>query len=163
VLNRLQDLPKQHALLLLRASTTSLLRHLPRTLEGQELQEEFQDIDRRLLQMVKHLQGSTDSRPLDQDLVALPTRLGGLGITLYAETASLAFQNSRTIADITLQRFLPAKLFWRLPREPSPSPSPSLDRATPELGDPMEQDDLQQGRDDSQSDQDDLQQDQDQD
>jgi hypothetical protein len=157
VLDKLQDLPKQHALLLLRASTTSLLRHLPRTLEGQELQEELQDIDRRLLQMVKYLQGSTDSRPLDQDLVALPTRLGGLGITLYAETADLAFQNSRTIADITLQRFLPAKLFWRLPREPSPS----LDQATPEPEDPMEQDDLQQDQDGSQLDQDDLQQDQD--
>jgi hypothetical protein len=159
VLNRLQDLPKQHELLLLRANTTSLLRHLPRTLKCQELQEEFRDIDRRLLQMVKYLQGSTDSRPLDQDLVALPTRLGGLGITLFAETASLAFQNSRTIADITLQRFLPAKLFWRLSREPSPSSSP--DRATPEPRDPMEQDDLQQDQDDSQSDRDDLQQDQD--
>jgi hypothetical protein len=84
--------------------------------------------------MVKYLQGSTDSKPLDQDLVALPTRLGGLGITLYAETASLAFQNSRTIADITLQRFLPAKLFWRLPREPSPSP----DQATPKPEDLMD-------------------------
>jgi hypothetical protein len=157
VLDRLQDLPKQHALLLLRASTTSLLRHLPRTLEGQELQEELQDIDRRLLQMVKYLQGSTDSKPLDQDLVALPTRLGGLGITLYAETASLAFQNSRTIADITLQKFLPAKLFWRLPREPSPSP----DRATPEPEDLMDQDDLQRDQDDLQQGQDDLQQDRD--
>jgi hypothetical protein len=157
VLDRLQDLPKQHALLLLRASTTSLLRHLPRTLEGKELQEELQDIDRRLLQMVKYLQGSTDSKPLDQDLIALPTRLGGLGITLYAETASLAFQNSRTIADITLQRFLPAKLFWRLPREPSPSP----DQATPEPEDLMDQDDLQQDQEDLQQDQDDLQQDQD--
>jgi hypothetical protein len=155
VLDRLQDLPKQHALLLLRASTTSLLRHLPRTLEGPELQEELQDIDQRLLQMVKYLQGSTDSKLLDQDLVAQPQRLGGLGITLYAETASLAFQNSRTIADITLQRFLPAKLFWRLPREPSPSP----DRATPEPEDPMEQDVLQQDQDALQQDQDDSQQD----
>ena len=157
VLDRLQDLPKQHALLLLRASTTSLLRHLPRTLQGQELQEEFQGIDQRLLQMVKHLQGSTDSKPLDQDLVALPTRLGGLGITLYAETASLAYQNSRTIADITLQRFLPAKLFWRLPREPSPSPS----QTAPQPEDLMEQDDLQQDQGDLQRDQEDLQRDQD--
>jgi hypothetical protein len=53
--------------------------------------------------MVKHLQGSPDSKPLDQDLVALPTRLGGLSKTLYAGTASLAFQNSRAIADITSQ------------------------------------------------------------
>ena len=105
--------------------------------------------------MVKSLQGSTDSKPLDQDLVALSTRLGGLDITLYAETAGLAFQNSRTIADITLQRFLLAKLFWRLPRESSPSPG----QATPGLEDLMEQDKLQQDQDDLQQDQDDLQQD----
>lgn len=42
--------------------------------------------------MVKYLQGSTDSKPLDQDLIALPTRLGGFGITLYAETASLGIR-----------------------------------------------------------------------
>ncbi|CAD0088172.1 unnamed protein product [Aureobasidium vineae] len=123
VLDRLKDLPKQHALLLLRASTSTLLRHLPRTIGSQGLLARFQDIDTRLLETIKHLQGSEDRRPLDQDLVALPTRLGGLGIPLYAEVAELAFQNSQAIADITLQRILPPKLFWRLPRAPSPAPS----------------------------------------
>ena len=40
-LERLQDLPKQHALLLLRASTSSLLRYLPRTIEPEGLQDEL--------------------------------------------------------------------------------------------------------------------------
>jgi hypothetical protein len=106
VLHRHKDLPKQHALLLLRVSTSTLLRHLPRTIEGQELLAEYQEFDTKLLEMVKHLQGSEDSRELDQGLVALPTLLGGLGIPLYAETAQLAFQNSQTIADSMLQRIL---------------------------------------------------------
>ncbi|CAD0087594.1 unnamed protein product [Aureobasidium vineae] len=93
------------------------------TIGSQGLLARFQDIDTRLLETIKHLQGSEDRRPLDQDLVALPTRLGGLGIPLYAEVAELAFQNSQAIADITLQRILPPKLFWRLPRAPSPAPS----------------------------------------
>ncbi|CAD0083704.1 unnamed protein product, partial [Aureobasidium vineae] len=93
------------------------------TIGSQGLLARFQDIDIRLLETIKHLQGSEDRRPLDQDLVALPTRLGGLGIPLYAEVAELAFQNSQAIADITLQRILPPKLFWRLPRAPSPAPS----------------------------------------
>ena len=157
VLERLQDLPKQHALLLLRASTSSLLRHLPRTMEPEGLQDELQEIDRRLLQTVKYLQGSYDDKPLDQDLVALPARLGGLGITLFAETAHLAFQNSKAIADLALQKILTPKLFWRLPREFSPSPTRSAS------GDDLQQDqdDLQQGLDNLQRDQDNLQQDQD--
>ncbi|KAG9631283.1 hypothetical protein KCU64_g16723, partial [Aureobasidium melanogenum] len=159
VLERLQDLPKQHALLLLRASTSSLLRHLPRTIEPEGLQDELQDIDRRLLQTVKHLQGSYDDKPLDQDLVALPARLGGLGITLFAETAHLAFQNSKAIADLALQKILTPKLFWRLPREFSPSPTRSAS------GDDLQQDqdDLQQDQDNPQQDQDNLQQDSDDD
>ena len=157
VLGRLQDLPKQHALLLLRASTSSLLRHLPRTIEPEGLQDELQEIDRRLLQMVKHLQGSHDERPLDQDLVALPARLGGLGITLYAETAHLAFQNSKAIADMALQKILTPKLFWRLPREFSPSPT----RTTEEEDLQQDQDGVQQDQDSEQQDQDDAQQDQD--
>ncbi|CAD0083683.1 unnamed protein product [Aureobasidium vineae] len=44
-------------------------------------------------------------------------------ITLYAETAHLAFQNSKAIADIALQKILTPKLFWRLPREFSLSPT----------------------------------------
>jgi hypothetical protein len=157
VLGRLQDLPKQHALLLLRASTSSLLRHLPRTIEPEGLQDELQEIDRRLLQMVKHLQGSHDERPLDQDLVALPARLGGLGITLYAETAHLAFQNSKAIADMALQKILTPKLFWRLPREFSPSPT----RTTEEEDLQQDQDGVQQDQDSMQQDQDDVQRDQD--
>ncbi|KAH0024970.1 hypothetical protein KCU78_g4873, partial [Aureobasidium melanogenum] len=142
VLERLQDLPKQHALLLLRAKG---------------LQNELQDIDRRLLQTVKYLQGSYNSKPLDQDLVALPARLGGLGITLFEETAHLAFQNSKAIADLTLQKILTPKLFWRLPREFSPSPT----RSVPEDDLQQDQYDVQQDQDDLQQDQDDLQQDSD--
>ncbi|KAH0409586.1 hypothetical protein KCU90_g20718, partial [Aureobasidium melanogenum] len=81
------------------------------------------------------------------DLVALPARLGGLGITLFAETAHLAFQNSKAIADLALQKILTPKLFWRLPREFSPSPTRSASG-----------DDLQQDQDDLQQDQDNLQQ-----
>ncbi|KAG9956542.1 hypothetical protein KCU61_g9720, partial [Aureobasidium melanogenum] len=107
--------------------------------------------------MVKHLQGSHNERPLDQDLVALPARLGGLGITLYAETAHLAFQNSKAIADMALQKILTPKLFWRLPREFSPSPT----RTTEEEDLQQDQDGMQQDQDGTQQDQDGVQQDQD--
>ncbi|KAG9729158.1 hypothetical protein KCU73_g12188, partial [Aureobasidium melanogenum] len=130
------------------------------------LQDELQDIDRRLLQTVKHLQGSYDDKPLDQDLVALPARLGGLGITLFAETAHLAFQNSKAIADLALQKILTPKLFWRLPREFSPSPTrpaPGDDLQQDQDNIQQDQDDLQQDRDDSQQGQDNLQQDSDDD
>jgi hypothetical protein len=72
-------------------------------MEPEGLQTEFQDIDQRLLQTVKQLQGSYDNSPLDQDLTALPAKLGGLGIIPYAETAHLAFQNSKAIADIAVR------------------------------------------------------------
>ncbi|KAH0182997.1 hypothetical protein KCV03_g10037, partial [Aureobasidium melanogenum] len=151
VLDRLKALPKQHALLLLRASTSTLLRHLPRTISAQGLFAEFRDIDIRLLETVKYLQGSGDSRALDQDLVALPTRLGGLGIPLYAETAQLAFQNSQAIADITLQRILPPKLFWRLPRAPSPTPSETRkDELEGNIDEDTEEDTLDQDQDQNQ-------------
>lgn len=103
---KLLDLPKQHALLLLRSSTSSLLRHLPRTLGIDGLQSSYEAIDKMIIQLIRSLKSPNKPKPTDIDLISLPTRLGGLGIQLYAETAHLSYIASRELAMKTIATIL---------------------------------------------------------
>ena len=46
---RIYQLPKQHAMLLLRLSTSNLVRHLPKTIEAQKVETELETLDNLIL------------------------------------------------------------------------------------------------------------------
>jgi hypothetical protein len=84
----LNELPAQHALLLVRRCLQGRLRHLRHA--------------------VLKLRGErTEEQPLDQALVQLPLRLGGLGILSHRDCAPHARRAMQERADGLLERVLP--------------------------------------------------------
>ncbi|KAJ3496972.1 hypothetical protein NLG97_g2259 [Lecanicillium saksenae] len=94
VLQHLKDLPSQHALLLLR---------------GMGLMPLYEEIDQLTLQAIQQLasQGRDSLIEVNQDLLALPARLGGLGLTLYAEMPTDHYRVAREAAIPTLEKIQP--------------------------------------------------------
>ena len=105
----LNDLPAQHALLLLRSSMQGLLRHLMRTLPPTpKVVDMWRTLDRHLLRAVLRLRGAcTESRALDTLLVGLPVSMGGFGILPHAELAEHAYAAMAESADLLLSSVLP--------------------------------------------------------
>lgn len=133
ILDLVLTLPRQQALLMLKASTSVLLRHLPRTLVPQGLDQVYCDIDKVILAAVQRLKGPYQlTSPRDRDLMALPERLGGLGIPLYYDTAKPTFTASKTTALAFLEETMPA-MTSPIPSQVSSSSSPSV-RANELLG-----------------------------
>ncbi|OAA34155.1 reverse transcriptase [Cordyceps fumosorosea ARSEF 2679] len=105
-LSTLQALPKQYALLLLRGSMTFLLRHLLRQLYPIGLLDLYEEIDRLTLEAVEQIASINPQAPtsINQDLLALPIRMGGLGITLYKEMPNNLYRVAKTNAIPTLNK-----------------------------------------------------------
>jgi hypothetical protein len=85
VLPRLEVLPYQHALLLLRICFQQDLRHLQRTLDTSELQHLWASLDQQLQELAFRISGARHTSipddnglRIDVSLTTLPVRLGGL-------------------------------------------------------------------------------------
>lgn len=107
-LKALKDLPKQHALLLLRGSIHLLLRHLLRQLDPRGLEDLWGTADSLIKETIEALAtrnlGDKPPSNLNQDLIALPARDGGLGIPLHKELASGLYQAAREASRKTLDK-----------------------------------------------------------
>ncbi len=118
ILDRLKHLSKQKGLLLLRGSIHLLLRHLLRTINPQGLEDLLAEIDSLILSYIRYLRGLEEERELDREIIALPTRNGGLGILLFLEASLDTYTTS-----IRLSRdFLSSRGLNRLPDPPDPPP-----------------------------------------
>lgn len=137
-LKALKDLPKQHALLLLRGSIHLLLRHLLRQLDPRGLEDLWGIADSLIKEAIETLAtrslGDKPPSNLNQDLIALPARDGGLGIPLHKELAYGLYQAAREASKGTLdkiQRNLLSNLSLSPGLSPDSSPGPSLRPARP--------------------------------
>ena len=104
ILQKLKQMPKQHAALLLRMSTANKLRHLLRCMDLRDLGPELQRIDELIYNMVDHLRALPDGEergPHAEAITNWPTRLGGFGILGHSNTRDCAAQAS-TDASIRL-------------------------------------------------------------
>jgi len=113
-LQRLVDLPNQHALLLLRLCMQQDLRHLQRCLDPDGLSDEWERVDQAIWKAAIRIRGSTDQpdpSDLDERLLSLPVRLGGLGLLSHQTCAPLAFAASSETSDQLLIPMLGAPAF----------------------------------------------------
>ena len=106
-LTALQDLPKQHALLLLRGSIQLLLRHLQRQLDPIGLEDLWEEADSLIRQAIIALLARSPSdcpKEPSLDLIALPVREGGLGIPLHKELAAQLHQAAIEASEPILEK-----------------------------------------------------------
>jgi len=112
VLSRLGSLPRQHALLLLRSSIQLNLRHLLRSLDSTEIEHVWSRLDELIQTALGQIRGGEavppDRRDIDNDLVTLPMRLGGLGLISFEECAKHARAASIESSDIVLASLFPS-------------------------------------------------------
>ncbi|KAH7175118.1 uncharacterized protein B0J16DRAFT_253283, partial [Fusarium flagelliforme] len=94
-LTALQDLPKQHSLLLLRGSIQLLLRHLQRQLCPIGLDDLWGEADTLIKEAILAIVARTPT---------LPTREGGLGIPLHKELAAQLYQAAIRASQPTLAK-----------------------------------------------------------
>jgi hypothetical protein len=97
----LQDLPKQHSLLLLRGSIHLLLRHLLRQLNPEGLSDLWGKADILIKEAIMTLVDRNPAEiPQEPDpyLLPLPVRAGGLGLPLHKELAQGLYQASKETA-----------------------------------------------------------------
>ena len=99
-------MPRQHALLLLQGSTSALLRHLPRTLMPRDCQGLYGRLDKVLADTIGYIAKIDQMTETERLLITVPRKLGGLGISLYAESAALSHAASREAALATLDAIL---------------------------------------------------------
>lgn len=105
-LEKLYDMPKQHAFLLLQASVQLLLRHLQRCLDPEGLDDLWEQVDRMVLTCVRRIRGNAEPGAFDQEILALPRKAGGLGIPLHQEVSRIAYPAAQEEAQCTIQRIL---------------------------------------------------------
>jgi len=92
ILARLKQLPKQHALLMLRQSTSNKLRYLLRCMELQDNVEQVKNIDVMFYDVVDFLRGvpSNERTNIETAIMGLPSNMGGFGIYSHRELRPLA-------------------------------------------------------------------------
>jgi hypothetical protein len=115
-INRLVDLPHQHALLLLRQCLQQDLRHLQRCLVSNDLAHVWQQLDQAIWDAALRIRGAketigVDTSMIDHTLLSLPVRYGGLGLLSHETCAPLAFAAACDTSDHLLVTLLgrPAK------------------------------------------------------
>jgi hypothetical protein len=109
LLDRLSALPHQHALLLLRTSIQQNLRHLQRSLPSDDLKHLWKRLDASLAAAVNRIR-SAPSPPQSDALLALPIRMGGLGILSFETCAPEAFAAASEQSDLLLAPLLQIEL-----------------------------------------------------
>ena len=126
-LEALQDLPKQHSLLLLRGSIQLLLRHLQRQLDPTGLEDLWEEADTLIREAIIALVARSPSespKEPNSSLIALPVREGGLGIPLHKDLAHELFLAAREASQPTLGLIR------------KPLAQPTLDQSQPNQGQP---------------------------
>ena len=103
-IGRLVGLPHQHALLLLRQCLQQDLRHLQRCLFSDDLTDLWSKLDQIIWDSALRMRGAKeipglDTSTLDNQLLSLPVRLGGLGLLSHHVCAPLAFSAANDISD----------------------------------------------------------------
>ena len=93
-INKLNQLPRQGALLLLRQCITPSLRHLLRCLDSSGIEDLWKQADNMVFAELRRLRNSEDPSQrdpeIDRILGMLPMRFGGLGLGSYAESTASA-------------------------------------------------------------------------
>ncbi|KAI5448753.1 hypothetical protein NCC49_000787, partial [Naganishia albida] len=110
-LEKLVDLPHQHALLVLGKCMQQDLRHLQRCLVSDDLVELWQRLDQAIWRAALRIRGSReeaglDTSALDEAILALPARDGGLGLLSHEQCAPLAFAAAAETSDHLLEPLL---------------------------------------------------------
>ena len=106
-LDQLPHLPHQHALVLLRQCIQQDIRHLQRTLKTDDIMDAWERLDSRLHKEIKRMTAGGDKNgSMEQSLLNLPARLGGLGVLSHKDCAPLARHAATEAADIELDRIL---------------------------------------------------------
>ncbi|GFZ44347.1 hypothetical protein JCM24511_02069 [Saitozyma sp. JCM 24511] len=109
LLAKLVDLPHQYALLVLRQCLQHNLRHLQRSLRSNDLGHLWERLDASLANSVRRIRAAaipTPSQVVDKALIALPIKLGGLGILSFKTCAPLAFAVASEASDTLLAPLL---------------------------------------------------------
>jgi len=93
IIQRLNQLPSHHQVLLLHQCISNKLRHLLRIMECNNCEIQLKKLDKILYQKIDQLRnndGPNENSQRDQEIMGIARRDGGLGIYSYAETRSLA-------------------------------------------------------------------------
>ena len=106
-LTNLQELPQQHALLILRQCLQRDLCHLQRSLKTEDLEGVWDGLDEALIREVIRMRARIgDDGPglaeLDRMMVQLPTRHGGLGLLSHSACSPHAYEAAADAADVTV-------------------------------------------------------------
>jgi hypothetical protein len=99
VIEKLPDLPFQQGLLLLRMCLQQNLRHLQRCLKSDDISDVWASLDSIMFKAVSTMRCSAKDHALDQELMSLPTKLGGLGVLSYKEVFPHAYAASKEASD----------------------------------------------------------------
>ena len=111
-LMRLRQLPKQQALVLLRQVYAPQLRHLLRTMDLSDLQDDLLVLDNLLFDTMDFLRGAPDptqqQRPhVVETIYSLPLSMGGCGLLSYTKTRHAAWEASQLSARQVLAHMWP--------------------------------------------------------
>lgn len=105
---KLGDLPSQHALLLLRQCMQQDLRHLQRSLRSDDLGDLWAELDMVIWDAAARIRAAQGTRDFEKDKVIfkLPARMGGLGLLSHQDCAPLAFATASESSDLLLTPLL---------------------------------------------------------
>nr|XP_031862100.1 uncharacterized protein CI109_002513 [Kwoniella shandongensis]KAA5529172.1 hypothetical protein CI109_002513 [Kwoniella shandongensis] len=100
-IRELHQLPKQHALLILRFSCQQKLRHLQQTLLPTDLDATWDELDNLLWTSLDRIRGFAPDHSqskLDRDLLSLPPAMGGVGLSSYRDYSPLGYKAATSLA-----------------------------------------------------------------
>jgi hypothetical protein len=103
VIAKVPDLPFQQGLLLLRMCLQQNLRHLQRCLKTDDIADVWQTLDSAMFNAVSIMRSSTQQHELDQEIISLPAKLGGLGLLSYHEVFPHAYAAASESSDAFLK------------------------------------------------------------
>ncbi|TIA67337.1 hypothetical protein E3P91_04339, partial [Wallemia ichthyophaga] len=121
-LDLLQGIQSQHALLLLTRCIQMELRHLQRCLRTDDILEEWEGLDTALMRQVQLLRGSPRDSFLDEWIIGLPVRYGGMGIPMHRNIAPLAYSTMSDFTQAILQPIFDPVYAADTERERQPEP-----------------------------------------
>lgn len=145
-LDTLRQLPKQHALLLLRGSVQMLLRHLLRQLDPTGLLDLWKTADSLIQGCVQALASRAPTgypEPVEiihKALIALPARQGGLGLPLHEDLAVQLYQSAQHKAAEQLKTCYPRQKRQESPETQTPTAQEVLQQANTQHQKQLEQD-----------------------
>ena len=110
-LQRLRDLPRQEAQLLLRTCVQMDLRHLLRSLNPDGLLDLWKSLDSEMYTAFDWLReyslpATSDDRHLDRTIIGLPMRYGGCGLPAHTVVSEPARRASKELSTMVLQEVL---------------------------------------------------------